>query len=209
MSNDPSWQTPNHGFNPLTYSSTGAPNPYAPTGQGGLPPMIDPNDSESIRKSHLSHEASVQSIGCLYYLGAAFGIPMGLFYLGTAVSGGFIDEGVPVAIMVVVGFFVLGMGLAQGFMGYGLRRLLPWARIGGIVISAFGLLGFPIGTLISAYCLYLLVSKKGEVVFSDHYRQVISQTPHIVYKTSIIVKVFLGILVALILVGVISALFAA
>ena len=76
-----------------------------------------------------------------------------------------------------------------------------------IVLSAIGLLGFPIGTLISAYFLYLLVSEKGKVVFSDEYKEVIRKTPHIRYKTSIVVWIFLGLLLLLIGLGLVGLLF--
>ena len=70
--------------------------------------------------------------------------------------------------------------------------------IGG-VFSAIGLLGFPIGTLISAYFLYLLLSEKGSYVFSDAYKQVIAQTPHMRYKTSILTWIVVILLVTLVL----------
>jgi hypothetical protein len=181
-------------------------NPYAPTTQlTASSETIDPNQFDAYRRAHLSHEASVKSIGCLYYFGAVFGVLFGVIYIVSAVAGGMGNADVPVVLLVGIGAFMLGIGLAQGYVGYGLRRLLPWARIGGIVISAIGLLGFPIGTLISAYFLYLLVSQKGEIVFSDYYRHVIAQTPHIQYKTSIIVKVLLGLLVGVLLLGIVAA----
>jgi hypothetical protein len=55
----------------------------------------------------------------------------------------------------------------------------------------------PIGTLINAYILYLVFSRKGRTILSEDYQQVIAATPHIKYKTSIIVWIFLGLLVAL------------
>jgi hypothetical protein len=76
--------------------------------------------------------------------------------------------------------------------------------MGGIVLSCFGLLGFPIGTLISAYFLYLLSSQKGVYIFSPEYARVIAATPHIKYKTSIIGWILLGILVFFIGLGIIG-----
>jgi hypothetical protein len=45
------------------------------------------------------------------------------------------------------------------------------------------------------------------MVFSDEYHEIIAQTPHIKYRTSIIVKIFLFFLLALIAFGVVAFLF--
>jgi predicted nucleic acid-binding Zn ribbon protein len=73
-----------------------------------------------------------------------------------------------------------------------------------IIISAIGLLSFPCGTLISACLLYLFFSHKGEMVFSDRYEEIIQGTPHIKYKTLIIVWIFLLILIGVILAAIIA-----
>ena len=108
-------------------------------------------------------------------------------------------------ILIPLGIFVLAISVFQFSTGLGLRKLKSWARISGIVLSCLGLLGFPIGTLISVYILYLLVSKKGQFVFTDEYQQVMAATPHIKYKTSVVVWIFLGLLVVLFLIGIFAA----
>lgn len=130
-----------------------------------------PNAAEQTRKTHLSHEASVQSIGVLYYLGGGF-----LILIGAMMA----------AMMSVAGVFLLLMGAGQIWVGTGLRRLKGWARIPTAVLSVIGLLAIPIGTLINAYILYLLFCRKGNTVFSEEYRRVIEQTPGIKYRTSIV-----------------------
>ena len=92
----------------------------------------------------------------------------------------------------------LGLAALQIWAGIGLRRLSPWARIPSGILSGFGLLGFPIGTLINGYILYLLFSKKGTTVFSEEYKRAIAQTPHIKYRTSLVVWILLGLLLLLI-----------
>lgn len=87
------------------------------------------------------------------------------------------------------------------------RKLKSWARIPTAILSGIGLLGFPVGTLINGYILYLVFSRKGVTVFSDDYKRVIAETPHIKYRTSIVVWIILGWLVALILFGVFAAVF--
>lgn len=182
-------------------------NPYAPTMVEATP--LNPHeDAVAIRKRYLSHEASVKSIGTLYFLGAIFLVPFGLFIIGSALYG-LASQGAGAAefaIVMLVGVLEAGLGVAQGLTAFGLWKLKSWSRIVGIVFAVIGLIGFPIGTLISAYFLYLLASQKGQYVFSDEYQQVIALTPEIKYKTSIIVWIFLGLLVALIGFGLIAAL---
>ena len=85
----------------------------------------------------------------------------------------------------------------QIWTAIGLRQLRSWARIVSGVLSGIGLLGFPLGTLLNGYILYLLFSKKGTMVFSDEYKRVIELTPGIKYRTSIVVWIFLGLLLVL------------
>lgn len=65
-----------------------------------------------------------------------------------------------------IGVFFVGLGMFHGFVGYGLHRLQRWASIAASVCSGFWLLGFPVGTLIGGCFLHVLLSEKGDVVFS-------------------------------------------
>jgi hypothetical protein len=194
-------------------------NPYAPSGSSYSDASLDANfdlsQAELIRKSHLSHEANIQSFGCLYTLGGIMGILIGIFYIGLGIfimAGGENPQaGVnPMAagiITALIGLVVLAIGVAQLFAGRSMQTLNPSGKILAIIISAIGLLGFPCGTIISAYLLYLLLSAKGEMVFSSAYKEVMQATPHIRYRTSIIVWIFLFLLIGVILLGVVAATF--
>ena len=112
-----------------------------------------------------------------------------------------------VSALVVSGFLLGiygGLAVLMFFTARGLRRLQPWSRIPSGILSTIGLLGFPIGTLINGYILYLLFSRKGNVVFSPEYRDIIDRTPHIKYKTSLVVKVLAAVLLAVFLLGIIA-----
>lgn len=175
-------------------------NPYAPPVTDLPAPPIGAVDdagieAETIRWANLKHETSVRSIGLLYYLGAFSLLAMtvsssiGLArVVGAHASAEAIGEAVGVAVVSLL--FAVG----SFFMGRGLRNLKRWARIPVCILQGFGLLGFPGGTLLSVYILYLLLGKKGRIVFSDGYQEVIRRTPHIKYKTSIVVWVLLAIL---------------
>ena len=91
------------------------------------------------------------------------------------------------AAMLVAGCLVAACGL-------GLRQLRPWARVVATLCSLVGLLGFPWATLLSAYFLFLLLSRKGSTVFSADYQTVIAHTPEMEGRTPRMV-ITLGLLV--------------
>ena len=142
--------------------------------------IVTPSAAEQTRKQYLNHEASVKSVGSLYQLGAAMLLLLGVALMAGTVSGR-LEMAPPILVLAV--FFVLG-GL-QFWMGHSLRKLKPWSRIGAGILSGIGLLGFPLGTLINGYILYLLFCKKGAFVFSADYQRIIAETPHVKYRTSL------------------------
>jgi len=167
-------------------------NPFETSGLAGT-------HAEAVRNEHLSHEASIKSVGALYMIGgvlcmAALGIVLLVPRGGMAEIDGLF-------------LWVPAIGIIQFVTAFGLRGLHGWARIPTGLLSGIGLLGFPVGTIINGYILYLIFSPKGAVVFSDDYHEIMAQTPHIKYRTSIIVKIFLFLLLALIAVGVVGLLF--
>ena len=177
-------------------------NPYAPTSDVGVIPAAH-DDVESYRYQYLKHEASVRSLGLLYL------IPGTLLMIGAVVTflvllasllgfGAAAQSPEDFVLMVLV---VGGYGSVGGlylYTGVGLRRFWPSSRIIGSIFSVLGLLAIPIGTLISAYFLYLLASEKGRIVFSESYQDAIRQTPHIKYKTPALVKWLAGLLLLVI-----------
>jgi hypothetical protein len=172
-------------------------NPYAPPITDLPGPMNGGDaahiDAELARRKHLNHEASIRSIGLLYYLSAAGAVVS----VVTGISGLVGVEMNPEAFGYVVGYLLFPTILAVGviILGRGLRRLKRWVRIPTCILQGFGLFAFPVGTLISVSIFYLILSKKGQMVFSEEYRQIMDQTPHIKYRTSIIVWLFLGLIV--------------
>jgi len=163
--------------------------------------VLDHGDPEQIRKQHIKHEASVRSIGILYYLGAACMLFAGLF--GAVAADRDSARSGPWLIAVFFGF-----ALVQIWLGIGIRGLNSWARVPSGILSGLGLLAFPIGTLINAYILYLLFSKKGATVFSEEYKRVMQQTPHIKYRMSVVIWILLVILIVVIGLLVVGFLFA-
>jgi hypothetical protein len=166
-------------------------NPYAaPTARvddAGANP-----EAEAIRRAHINHEASIKAVGVLYYLGGTL-ITLGVI---TGIAGA--PNAPDGAMLLLVG----AIGVAQFFAGWGVRAFRPWGRVVGIVLSAIGLLAFPIGTIINGYILYLFLAKKGRTIFSPKYQEVVAATPHVKYKVSIVVWIFLALILAVIVIGI-------
>jgi hypothetical protein len=208
--------------------------PRAGIGEKALYQDIADNDAELIRREHLGREANIKSLGHLNYLGAFF---CGLATIGIALTAmGVIPPSPnqpnsldPMTQKLVFGgmaVFYLVFTALYGAMGYGLTHLQNWARWTQVVLTSLGLLYIVFMTIaamlvnpavglvllvvgggISGLILYLLVSSKAGVVFSREYQEIIRKTPHVKYKTSIIVKILLGLLLLLIGLGVLAAIF--
>lgn len=151
-------------------------------------------DAPKIRREHLNHEANIKAVGVLYLLSATIGFLAGALFLFVSFSAA--QSEFPVAFGVGMAVFMIALSVFYVWIGRGLRSLNPVVRIPAAVLSALGLLGFPIGTLINGYILYLLLSRKGTMVFSDEYKQIIADTPYIKYHISIIVWIALALLLA-------------
>jgi hypothetical protein len=145
-------------------------------------------DAVAIRQEHIGHEASIRAIGILYYIGA-----IGMI-LTAIISLFALSDDVEDVSFFLTAFFI-GFGIFCLWMGSALRALNSKVRHVAGVFAGLGLLGFPIGTLINGYILYLLYSKKGKMVFSEEYQAIRLATPHIKYKTSIVVWVLLLLLI--------------
>lgn len=158
---------------------------------------------ETIRKHYLNHEAGVKSIGTLYYIGAALLVISGAVNIFRPTM----DE--PLLPQIAACMALIAMGGFLVFVGHGLKTLRPWSRIATFVLACIGLLlGFPLGTVINGYILYLVASKKGVDVFSSDYKAVLAATPHIRYKTSIVGWIILSLgalLIGLMIVAALTA----
>ena len=172
-------------------------NPYAAPASVITPIPVHNTEAEQIRQAHLSHEASVKSIGTLYYLGAILLLLVLFGYSSTLLR--VFNEGAAggseVGMLIGGALLMLGLIVFQWILAGGLRKLRPWVRIPTIILSIIGLLGFPLGTLISGYILYLMFAAKSKMVFSPEYREIIAATPHLRYRTSFLKTVLVVILI--------------
>ena len=189
-------------------------------------------DAETIRRAHLGREANVKSVGSLMYLGA-IGTIIGMVAFALMAAGVIpmnanaqepMDPATQKMLFAGIAALCLLGTVIYGGLGYGLTKLQVWARWTMVVLTSLGLLNNTIqgvvvglvnpavgigsvlvGSLIPGFILWLLVSSKAGMVFSKEYKEIIRKTPHVKQKTSIIVKILVGILVAFILFIVIVA----
>lgn len=182
-------------------------NPYAaPISKPGMATMG--GKADQIRNEYLKHEASVKSIGTLYLIGAVM-FALALVVSGVLLVGALFSSEVDseLAIFFIFAAIYAVIAAIYFYVGFGLRKLDPMAKRIAVVFSVIGLLGIPVGTLISGYILWLLLSEKGVYVFSPEYKTVVENTPHIKYKTSAIVIVLLVIVIALVALAIGAAMF--
>jgi predicted nucleic acid-binding Zn ribbon protein len=165
-------------------------NPYEPPKSD----ISDPTaEAIKMREAHIGHEASIRAFGLLFYLA---GVMFGLGGIGQLILATELLE-LPLFAM---GAGIILLGITYFWIGNGLRQLRSKVRHIAGVFAAIGLLGFPIGTIINGYLLYLLYSKKGKMVFSEEYQEIRAATPDIKSRTSIIIWLLL-ILVLLMIVA--------
>ena len=172
-------------------------NPYrAPQAEIGYVPVEDASlsEAERIRRAHIGHEASLKSLGVLFFLGglAALAWTVGLVSVTVANQRTLMGQTYLIVLLVIV----VALIPLQFISAVGLMRLAPWSRAPAAIVSAISLLNVPCGTILGAYFLYLLVSRKGALVLSREYREIIRQTPHVKYRTSKSAWIVLAILVA-------------
>jgi hypothetical protein len=80
-------------------------------------------------------------------------------------------------ILGVIGGFlfilIMALSLPGLIIGIGLVQFRPWARLGGIVLSAFDLLGFPFHTALGIYGLWVLLNRETELLFAPRAARVV------------------------------------
>ena len=114
----------------------------------------------------------VTILGWLHILGHAFFLVIGMlgFFLLTGI-GVFSGDREAMTILSLVGtlgaafFGIVALpGLAAG---YGLLTRKNWGRILAIIVGVLGLMNFPIGTLVGAYTLWVLLQESA----TDYFKQ--------------------------------------
>ena len=97
--------------------------------------------------------AGVVILAVLYGLEALVTLGLGALFVA---GGGFIGLGLGGGIFAGLGIGILIVGLIQLLIAWGLWTLQSWARTIAIIFAIIGLIGFPIGTIISIIILWYL-----------------------------------------------------
>ena len=167
-------------------------NPYAPPEAQATAPD---SPAELTRRQHINTEATIRSLGSLYVAGGVFMIIGGTRVLSnfqardtTAETVGYLLGAIGVPIILIV-------------LGLKMRKLRKVAVIIGGLFHLGTLFLVPIGTLIGSLILFSIFNKKGRYVVTQEYKEIVVQTPHIKYRTSIITWLLLAIFL-LLLIGV-------
>jgi len=113
----------------------------------------------------------VPILGWLYILGNALLLVVGAFVfillagIGAA-SGDTQALGILGIIGTAVGLLLAALALPGLIAGYGLLRRRAWARVLALVLSILALAAFPLGTLIGAYAIWVLLQNAASAYFA-------------------------------------------
>lgn len=115
-------------------------------------------------------EQHVTILGWLHIVGNFFFLLIGLFvFLFLSSIGAVSGDEEAVVILSLIGTFVGGLlmilGLPGIVAGFGLLGRKTWARYLAIVLSVLNLFNFPVGTIISAYTLWVLLQENAVPYF--------------------------------------------
>lgn len=112
----------------------------------------------------------VKVLGWLYILSGVFGLLIALCVFVSVLGGGLISQdetaiAVTGIVAVVVSGFLVVLSLPGIVAGIGLLAYKNWARILGIVLGVLNLPGFPTGTILGVYSLYVLLDDETSALF--------------------------------------------
>lgn len=78
---------------------------------------------------------------------------------------------------IVIGVVVIGLAIPALIAGIGLLARKSWARVLGVIVSVFMLFGFPVGTLIGIYAIFVLMQDAALDYFAPPPRR-LQTAPH-------------------------------
>ena len=113
----------------------------------------------------------IQVVAWIYIILGILGILIGLLAGGIVAGGGWISgDQTAIRITSLVAIFVVGMivifSIPGIIAGAGLLRYQSWARILAIILALLNLPGFPIGTLLGIYAIWVLFDNESVGLFN-------------------------------------------
>jgi hypothetical protein len=126
-----------------------------------------------------SLESHVRAIGLFNILIGVVGLLLAVsfFLLFNGVSyfgeGNSLENFATAAVMTVMGV----LGLPMVFVGIMLLQFRPWARMAGVILGIFSFLHFPLGTILAAYELTILLSTDTDHLFNPRFNHLYIRRP--------------------------------
>lgn len=116
-------------------------------------------------------QTHVKVLGWLYIILGVLGLfitaAVMLILIGSGlISGDQTAITVTTIVGLVVGAFLFLISVPGIIAGVGLLNYSPWARILGLILGILNLPGFPTGTILGAYTLYVLLDDETSLLFS-------------------------------------------
>ena len=183
------------------------PAPAPPPFQPG-PSSIFATPSPATASVVIKRPAIITVLAVLHFIGGAFWVLMGLGALAAPAS-----SGPDAAAVLLIAPMFAGIGVAQVFCGLGLLRLKPYGRTLQLVFAWIGLIGIPIGTIISVLILIYFFKPGIKLIFAgrpgdDFTPQEAAeiQADTAASSATIVILVVVGVLAMIAVVGVIAAL---
>jgi hypothetical protein len=97
---------------------------------------------------------------------ALVGLGIGSVILfGGAISGDRQAMFITGAVGAAIACFLMILSLPGFFVGAGVLKLRPWARVGAIILGVLHILSFPFGTALGIYTLWVLLKPESELLF--------------------------------------------
>ncbi|NBD35074.1 MAG: hypothetical protein GVY30_03630 [Chloroflexi bacterium] len=117
-------------------------------------------------------ETNVKVLGWLYIVLGILGVIIGAIVLFVLLGTGIVaQDGEAMAILFIVGVGGAGLmavlSLPGIVTGVGLLKYQSWARVLAIILGAINLPAFPIGTVLGAYSLIVMLSDETSALFAN------------------------------------------
>ncbi|WP_051052987.1 hypothetical protein [Fulvivirga imtechensis] len=121
-----------------------------------------------MNKNQMHHH--VRTLGNLHIILGILGIVAGMILYGIISVGGIISgDAEAISITQIVGISIGGLlfllSIPSIIGGWGILRYKYWAKVLLIVIGCLDLLNFPLGTLLGAYTIWVLLSNETSNLF--------------------------------------------
>jgi hypothetical protein len=112
----------------------------------------------------------IKIIAWLYIVMGVLGILAALVAFAVIVGGGLISGDqtairITTIVALVIGGFVVLISVPGILAGIGLLSFKPWARILAIILALLDLPGFPVGTVLGIYSLWVLLDSESSQLF--------------------------------------------